>query len=156
MIFSVAYRPRKYISNIERVNMSLSVCLSVCISLYLSLSLYIYISSSCIIFSRSVLRYIVIHRVGDNGRTVNTSTSPHISDQLGTENACLTLLCWFIVMIWIWFARICIDMNVIWLILNLSTTIQLAETVSVAGKRVNTDFIEKPFFILKYNDREKF
>ena len=33
-----------------------------------------------------------------------------------------------------WFARICIDVNVIWLILNLSTTIQLAETVSVAGK----------------------
>ena len=38
-------------------------------------------------------------------------------------------------------------MNVIWLILNLSTTIQLAEMVSVAGKRVNTDFIENPFFI---------
>ena len=61
--------------------------LSFFVSLYflslfsLSLSIYIYISSSCIIFSRSVLRYIVIHRVGDNGRTVNTSTSPHISDQ---------------------------------------------------------------------------
>ena len=60
-----------------------------------------YISSSCIIFSRSVLWNIVIHRVGDNGRTVNTSTRPHISGQLGTENACLTLLCWFIVMIWV-------------------------------------------------------
>ena len=33
-----------------------------------------------------------------------------------------------------WFARICSDVNVIWLILNLSTTIQLAEMVSVAGK----------------------
>ena len=31
--------------------------------------------------------------------------------------------------------------------LNLSTTIQLAETVSVAGKRVNTDLIENPLFI---------
>ena len=39
------------------------------------------------------------YRVGDNRRTVNTSTTPHISDQLGTENACETLLCWFIVMI---------------------------------------------------------
>ena len=44
-------------------------------------------------------------------------------------------------------------MNVIWLILNLSTTIQLAETVSVAGKWVNTDLIENPFW-LKYNDRD--
>ena len=26
--------------------------------------------------------------VGDNGGPVNTSTTPHISDQLGTENAC--------------------------------------------------------------------
>ena len=39
------------------------------------------------------------YRVGDNRRTVNTSTTPHISDQLGTENVCETLLCWFIVMI---------------------------------------------------------
>ena len=44
-------------------------------------------------------------------------------------------------------------MNVIWLILNLSTTIQLAETVSVAGKWVDTDLIENRF-LLKYNDRE--
>ena len=36
---------------------------------------------------------------GDNRGTVNTSTTPHISDQLGTENACKTLLCWVIVMI---------------------------------------------------------
>ena len=39
------------------------------------------------------------YRVGDNRRPVNTSATPHISDQLGTENACKTLLCWFIVMI---------------------------------------------------------
>ena len=44
-------------------------------------------------------------------------------------------------------------MNIIWLILNLSTTIQLAKTVSVAGKWVITDLIENPF-LLKYNDRE--
>ena len=42
---------------------------------------------------------VKIYRVGDNRRTVNTSTTPHISDQLGTENVCKTLLCWFIVMI---------------------------------------------------------
>ena len=30
---------------------------------------------------------IEIHRVGNN-RTVNTSDSPHISDQFGAENAC--------------------------------------------------------------------
>ena len=42
---------------------------------------------------------VKIYRVGDNKRTVNTSTTPHISDQLGTENACKTLLCWFIIMI---------------------------------------------------------
>ena len=44
-------------------------------------------------------------------------------------------------------------MNVIWLVLNLSTTIQLAETVSVAGKWVNTDLI-KIIFLLQYNDSE--
>ena len=43
---------------------------------------------------------IGICRVGDDKRTVNTSTTPHISDQLWTENACETLLCWFIVVIW--------------------------------------------------------
>ena len=42
---------------------------------------------------------VKIYRVGDNRRTVNTSTTPHISDQLGTENVCKTLWCWFIVMI---------------------------------------------------------
>ena len=52
-------------------------------------------------------RSIGIYRVGDNRRTVNTSTTPHISDQLGTENACETLLCWFIVMIW---ALVCDNM----------------------------------------------
>ena len=46
---------------------------------------------------------IGIYRVGDN-KTVNTSTTPHISDQLWTENECETLLCWFIVMIWALFS----------------------------------------------------
>ena len=32
--------------------------------------------------------YGEIYPVGDNRGTVNTSTSPHISDQLGTENVC--------------------------------------------------------------------
>ena len=31
-------------------------------------------------------------RMGDNRRTVNTSTSPHISDQLGTENVRETVM----------------------------------------------------------------
>ena len=35
--------------------------------------------------------FIEIYRVGDNRRTVNTSTTPYIWDQLGTENACKTL-----------------------------------------------------------------
>ena len=46
-----------------------------------------------IIFSRSLRSrwkqwYIEIYGVGDNWRTVNPSTSPHISGQLGTNNPC--------------------------------------------------------------------
>ena len=37
--------------------------------------------------------FIEIYRVGDNRRTINTLTTPHICDQLGTENACKTLFC---------------------------------------------------------------
>ena len=40
-----------------------------------------------------------IYRVGDNRRTVNTSMTPYISDQSGTENACKTQLGGFIVMV---------------------------------------------------------
>ena len=36
---------------------------------------------------------IEIYREGDNRRTVKTSMTPHISDQLGTEKACKTLSC---------------------------------------------------------------
>ena len=60
--------------------------------------IYIYMSSSwhhILAISPAVYQ---IYRVGDNRRTVNTSTTPHISDQLWTENACKTLLCWCIVM----------------------------------------------------------
>ena len=41
---------------------------------------------------------IEIYRMGDDRRTVKTSAT--ISDQSGTENACKTLLCWIMVMIW--------------------------------------------------------
>ena len=86
IILSVAYRNRKSISIIERV-----------VSIYI----YIYISRSWRHILRSLPLYIEIYRVCDNRRAVNTSSSPHISDQLGSENACQTLLCWFIIMIWI-------------------------------------------------------
>ena len=33
-----------------------------------------------------------IYRVIDTRKTVNTSTSPEISDQVGTENACKTVM----------------------------------------------------------------
>ena len=46
-------------------------------------------------------QFIEIYRVGDNKRTANTSTRPHISDKSGTKNACKILLCWFIVMVWV-------------------------------------------------------
>ena len=43
--------------------------------------------------SRCVTFIIEIYRVGDIRRTVKTSTTPHISDQSGTEKACKTLSC---------------------------------------------------------------
>ena len=81
MIFSVAYPYRKFMSIIERV-------------------IYIYISSYWHIFAIPPV-FIEIYRVGDNRRTVNSSTSLHISDQLGTENVWETLLCWLIVVLWV-------------------------------------------------------
>ena len=76
------------------------------LSLYLSLlslSLYIYIELSHNIFAigPAVPRNSPGGRYWKNCLYLNTLTSPHISDQLGTENACLTLLCWFVVMIWV-------------------------------------------------------
>ena len=50
-------------------------------------------------FSCSV--FIEIYPVGDNIRPVNSPTSLHISDQLGTENVWETLLCWLIVVLWV-------------------------------------------------------
>ena len=66
----------------------------------LSRGLYIYISSYWHIFAIPPV-FIEIYRVGDNRRTVNSSTSLHISDQLGTENVWETLLCWLIVVLWV-------------------------------------------------------
>ena len=79
MIFSVAYPYRKSMSIIERV-----------IYIYIYIS-YIYSSWHHIFAIPPV--FIEIYRVGDNRRPVNSSTSLHISDQLGTENVWETLLC---------------------------------------------------------------
>ena len=62
----------------------------------LSRGWYIYILSSFLHHTAYIDRNLP---VGDNRGTVNTSPTLHISDQLGTENACKTLLCWVIVMI---------------------------------------------------------
>ena len=53
-----------------------------CINIYIYIKNYTSVLG--IIFSQSLPLYIEIYRVGDNRRTVNTSTSPHISGQLGT------------------------------------------------------------------------
>ena len=81
MIFSVAHRYRKSMSIIERV-------------------IYIYIYIYHHIFAIPFV-FIEIYRVGDNRRPVNSSTSLHISDKLGAENVWETLLCWFIVVLWV-------------------------------------------------------
>ena len=101
-MFSVAYRYSKSISIIEW---------------YIYIYIYIYIERErerhmssfwhhILAISPAVCRngsqwFIGIYRMGDNRRAVNTSTTPHICDQLGTENARKTLLCEFIVMIWV-------------------------------------------------------
>ena len=70
---------------------------------YQARHIYIYnMSSSCYYIFNHLSQctgMIKIYRVGDSRRTVNTSTTPHISDQLWTENECETLLCWFIIVI---------------------------------------------------------
>ena len=48
-----------------------------------------------------------VYWVGNDRRTVKTLTTPHISDQSGTENACKTLLCWLFIMIWLLVCNIC-------------------------------------------------
>ena len=70
------------------------------ISIYIYIYIYIYIDRHrdlgfifLTISPTCVQVYIEIYRVGDNRGTVTRSTSPHISDQLGTENLCYTLLC---------------------------------------------------------------
>ena len=78
--------------------------------------------------------------VGDDRRTVTTSTTPHISDQLGTENACETLLCWFIVMIW---ALVCNDMYRYWCHFgSLYRYSTILETVLIAWVNMENLFIE--------------
>ena len=66
---------------------------------------YLLLSGWCwvlrITFYRSLPLYIKIYRVGNNWTTVNMLMTPHISDQLGTKNACKILLCWLITMIWV-------------------------------------------------------
>ena len=80
MIFSVAFQYRKSMSIIERV----------------IIYIYIYIEFLASYFrdpSRCLAKFTGC-QVGDNDnrRTVNTSTSPHISDQLGTENVRETVM----------------------------------------------------------------
>ena len=75
----------------------------VCVHIYIYI--YIYMSSSWLAQHFNDLCYLLpvyigIYRVGDNKRTVNTSTTTaHSFDQLGTENAWETLLYWFIIII---------------------------------------------------------
>ena len=84
MIFSVAYRYRKSMSIIERVFY---------IYIYIhTLYRYIYRVLGSIYSLSLPLLFIEIYRVGDNRRTVNKSTSPYISDQLGTENVPETVM----------------------------------------------------------------
>ena len=83
MIFSVAYPYRKSMSIIERV-----------------IYIYKYRSSWHHIFAIPPV-FIEIYPVGDNRRHVNSSTSLHIFDQLGTENVWETPLCWLIVVLWV-------------------------------------------------------
>ena len=83
--------------------------------------------------------YIEIYRVGDDRRTVNTSTTPHISEQSGTENACKTLLCWFIVMICVLVCN-----NMYQYERHFGTFYHnppISETVSIASKWANTEEI---------------
>ena len=105
--------------------------------------------------SRDVCRngsqmFIEIYRVGDNRRTVNTSATPHICDQLGTENTCKTLFCLFIVMIWVLVCNNMYRYQHHFGLLYRNPTI-LRDGFDVASKWVNTgEFL----FLLKYNDRE--
>ena len=67
MSISVAYRYRKSISIIE-------LFVSIYIDIYRVLSNWF------------LAIFIEIYRVGDNRRTVNTRTTPQISEELGTES----------------------------------------------------------------------
>ena len=75
--------------------------------------------------------------MGADRRTVNTSTTPHIFDQLGTENACKTQLCWFIVMIWVLACNNMLRYECDLESFHRNPTI--LETVSIASKWVNME-----------------
>ena len=79
---------------------------------------------------------VEIYRMGNNRRTVNTSTTPHISDQSGTENACKKLLCWFIDMI-----RVLVCNNMYQYQHHVGSFYHIPRRFRfIAGKLVNTGF----------------
>ena len=102
MIFSVSYRYRKINRYIENIN------------IYMHIKLYIeFLASYFRDPSRWKQWYIEIYRVGDNWRTVNTSTSPHISGQLGQTTRVNNCYVDLSSSYEFWFPIIFIDMNVI-------------------------------------------
>ena len=97
--------------------------------------------------SRFFFIFSEIYRVGDNRWTVNTSTTPQICDQLGTENAYkkdsyVNSSSWYE----FWFAIICIDINII-LDLFFYRNPTILETVSMlvikGSTRKNIFFIDE-------------
>ena len=99
--------------------------------------IYIYIIYMSSSWHRILMTSLEIYMVGDNRRTVKTSTTPHISGQLGTKKSCKILLCWFIVMIWV---LVCHNMyryeRHFGFFLSQSNNL---ETVSVVSKWVDTE-----------------
>ena len=101
--------------------------------------MYIYVQFLASHFNDLSPLYIKMHRVGNNRRTVNTSMTLHISDQLGTKNVCKTLLCWFIIMI-----RVLVCNNMYRYECHFGSFYQnptISETVSVVSKWTNTENI---------------
>ena len=98
------------------------------------------------------------HIFGDFSRCISKYTGWAIMQELSVQPVRIFRISWWrkarvkhcFVDVSSWyefrFARICIDMNVSWFISNFSTTIQLAETASVAGKWVNTVKGKECFF----------
>ena len=122
----------------------------------LSRASYIYIYKICRVLAihfnhlSQCTGMIGIYRVGDNRRTINTSTTPHISDQLWTENECKTLLCWFIVVTWALFSDNMYRYGRHFRSFYRNPTI--LETVSPGGFDCLGQHGES--FLLKYNDKK--